>query len=208
MKLYGRYLSPFARRVGTSLTLLDLPFEHIPLSVIDQREELSKLNPMTRVPALELDDGTILIDSAAILDTLDQMAGPAKALMPASGTPRREAMQLIAFAVGACDKMVSAYYERSRRPQEFLYEDWASRCEEQARAALVQIDGAIARATTAGHTYMIDNRLTQADVSAVIAFDFARTVLPEHVAPTGALPHLEEFATRLNSMEAFRNTKP
>lgn len=205
MKLYGRYLSPFVRRVGTSLNVLGLPFEHQALSVVDHKEAIRKVNPMTRVPALALDDGTVLIDSTAILDTLDQMVGPDKALMPASGTARRDAMQLVAFAVGACDKIVSAYYERTRRPKEFCYEDWALQCEGQARAALDQIDAAAAKAGTG---YLLGDRLTQADISAVIAYDFARTVLPEQVAPEGSLPHLAALAARLDATEAFATTKP
>lgn len=208
MKLYGPYLSPFVRRVGTSLSLLGLPFEQIALSAMTQPDDVRKVNPMTRVPALELDDGTVLIDSTAILDTLDQMVGPDKALMPTAGAPRRDAMQLVAFAVGACDKMVSAYYERTRRPAEFLYEDWARRCEGQARAALEQIDTALDQAARDGRAHLTGDRLTQADVSAVIAYDFARTVLPEQVAPEGALPHLSAHAARLNGTKAFAATAP
>ncbi|HAN52281.1 MAG TPA: glutathione S-transferase family protein, partial [Pseudomonas sp.] len=34
MKLIGRYMSPFVRRVGVSLHLLDIPFTNEPLSVL------------------------------------------------------------------------------------------------------------------------------------------------------------------------------
>ncbi len=204
MKLYGRYLSPFVRRVGTSLGLLGLPFDHVALSVVDQKEDIRKVNPMTRVPALELDDGTKLIDSTAILDALDQMVGPDRALMPVSGADRRDAMRIVAFAVGACDKMVSAYYERTRRPTEFCYLAWAEQCEEQARSALKTIDDTAAKSGD----HLVAERLTQADVSSVIAYEFARTVLPEQVAPLGSLPHLEALADRLGATPPFAATKP
>lgn len=203
MKLYGRYLSPFVRRVATSLHLLDLPFELMELSVVADKEVIRTVNPMVRVPALELDDGTRLIDSTAILDTLDQMVGPQKALVPAAGTARREVMQLVAYAVGACDKIVSAYYERTRRPAEFTYVAWAEQCEAQAKAAFQVLDAA-----AEGRQTLYGDRLTQADVSAVIAFDFARTVLPEQVAPPGSFLHLEDLARRLDSTEPFRSTLP
>lgn len=203
MKLYGRYLSPFVRRVATSLHLLELPFELMELSVVADKDVIRTVNPMVRVPALELDDGTRLIDSTAILDTLDQMVGPQKALIPATGTARREVMQLVAYAVGACDKIVSAYYERTRRPAEFTYLGWAEQCDAQAKAALQVLDAA-----AEGRQVLYGDRLTQADVSAVIAFDFARTVLPEQVAPPGSFLHLEELARRLDSTEPFRSTLP
>ena len=69
MQLIGRYLSPFTRRVATTLYLYDMEFEHRPLSTMgDDRPSIRTHNPITRVPALVLDDGEVLVDSAAILD--------------------------------------------------------------------------------------------------------------------------------------------
>jgi len=62
-----------------------------------------------RIPALEIDNGEVIIDSTAILDHLDEVAG-ANSLLPQSGQPRREAMKLVATAVGAMEKTVSAVY--------------------------------------------------------------------------------------------------
>ena len=76
MKLIGNYLSPFVRRVGVSLNALGMPFEHQPLRPSEQPDELRKYNPLARIPALVLDDGEVLIESYAILDALDEMAGP------------------------------------------------------------------------------------------------------------------------------------
>ncbi|MFO1072010.1 MAG: glutathione S-transferase N-terminal domain-containing protein [Geminicoccaceae bacterium] len=42
-------------------------------------------NPLGQVPALVLDCGETLIDSAAILDWLDDKVGPERALVPAHG---------------------------------------------------------------------------------------------------------------------------
>lgn len=202
MKLVGRYLSPFVRRVGTSLIHLGLPFEHATLSVVDHKADIAALNPLIRVPALVLDDGTSLIDSNAILDTIDQMVGPEKALVPATGVARRDVMQLVAFAHGACEKTVSAYYELTRRPKEFCYPAWADQCERQALSALAVLDEA-----AKGRIYLIGDRLTQADISAVVAYDFQRHVLPETV-PHGKFPALEAFSAHWNQTEAFKATSP
>ena len=117
MKLIGRYMSPFVRRVGVSLHLLDIPFSNEPLSVLTDSLKIREYSPLGRVPALVLDDGRVLIDSNAILDHFDQQAGAERALLPLSGAERSEAMNLLAFAVGACEKTVAAYYERDRRPE-------------------------------------------------------------------------------------------
>jgi hypothetical protein len=54
------------RRVGVSLTVLGISFEHQLLSVFSNAEAMRAFNPLVRVPALVLDDGECLIDSAAI----------------------------------------------------------------------------------------------------------------------------------------------
>ena len=51
------------------------------------KAELAAFNPIARVPALRLADGEVLVDSAVILDHLDQVAG-ARALTPATGAVR------------------------------------------------------------------------------------------------------------------------
>src|SRR6188474_1606920 len=88
LRLIGHYDSPFVRRVGVSLTVLGIPFERQLLSVFSNAEAMRAFNPLVRVPALVLDDGECLIDSAAILDHLDESVGPERALLPASGKAR------------------------------------------------------------------------------------------------------------------------
>ena len=116
MILVGRYLSPFVRRVGVSLNQLGLPFERKILSTATDKAAIEAYNPVGRVPALVLDDGEVLIDSAAILDYLDELAGPAKALTPPHGVERRQVMKIVAVALGTLEKAVGAAYEMSRRP--------------------------------------------------------------------------------------------
>ena len=69
LSLVGQYDSPFVRRVAVSLTVLELPFERQPLSVFADAGALRALNPLGRVPALLIEDGECLIDSAAAFTT-------------------------------------------------------------------------------------------------------------------------------------------
>jgi len=48
------------------------------------KAELAKFNPIARVPALQIADGEMLVDSAAIIDYLDSLVGPERALTPAT----------------------------------------------------------------------------------------------------------------------------
>ncbi|WP_204273919.1 glutathione S-transferase family protein, partial [Stenotrophomonas maltophilia] len=74
-------------------------------------------NPLRRVPTLVLDDGETLIESAAILDYLDERAGAEKAMLAANGELRRKALKVIALATGLADKAVSLLYERVLRKE-------------------------------------------------------------------------------------------
>ena len=97
------------------------------------------LNPVGRIPSLVLDDGEVLIDSAAILDWLDQTVGPERALIPPTGVGRRHALKLIALATGAIDKIGAATYERLIRPAALRWPDWISRCLTQGTGAIASL---------------------------------------------------------------------
>src|SRR5262245_46710811 len=103
MILVGQYDSPFVRRVAISLKVLGFPYEHDTRSVFGDFDSMRQTNPLGRIPSLVLDDGEVLIDSAAILDHLDEVVGPARALIPPTGPKRREALKRIALATGAID---------------------------------------------------------------------------------------------------------
>src|SRR5215468_4123135 len=107
MILVGQYDSPYVRRVAVSLRLLGFAYRHDTRSVFRGFDSMRQTNPVGRIPSLVLDDGEVLIDSAAILDWLDELVGPARALVPRSGAERRRTLRLIALATGAIDKTVT-----------------------------------------------------------------------------------------------------
>ena len=76
MKLIGRNLSPYTRRVAVAMNVLGIAHERAYLTPWQeaQANEIRAANPLTRVPILVLDDGERLIESGAILDHL--MASP------------------------------------------------------------------------------------------------------------------------------------
>ena len=80
LTLIGQYDSPFVRRVAVALQLLALPYKHLPWSVWADAEEIARYSPLRRVPVLVLEDGSVLVESFAILDALDDRVGEARAL--------------------------------------------------------------------------------------------------------------------------------
>ena len=62
-----------------------LPFEHRPWSTFGDGDRIAPYNPLRRVPTLVLEGGEALIESMAILDYLDELVGPERAMIAAQG---------------------------------------------------------------------------------------------------------------------------
>src|SRR5271170_7696248 len=135
MILIGQYDSPFVRRVAIALRLYGLAFEHRPWSTFGDGDKIAAFNPLRRVPTLVLDGGEALIESTAMLDYLDELAGPDKAMMAARGPERRHALRICALATGLADKAVSLLYERVLR-KDHQSKIWVERCEAQIGGVL------------------------------------------------------------------------
>lgn len=203
MKLIGRYLSPYTRRVGISLKVLGLNFEHLPLSNVENPDEIRKYNPMVRVPALVCDDGTVLVESGAILDYIDELVAHDRRLVPPAGEARRNVLQLVGWATGACEKMVVTHYELHRRPEEKIYREYVDKNLEQITTALRVLDE-VAKATGG---WLGGDRITQADISAVSTYEFGKRVLPE-LQKSGAFPGLDALCARADAAHpAFADTR-
>ncbi len=200
MQLIGMFDSPFVRRVAISMKLLELPFTHRNWSVGKDQDEIRRYNPLGRVPTLVLNDGTALADSAAILDYLDQIVGPAKALLPTSGSQRRDALQLMALATGAAEKGVSQLYEGIFRPEEKQHAPWLSRCAEQMHGSLQLLDQHCAQ----GANWLVQPHMTQADITVTTAYSFLQDAFAFEPARYGALHAL---AQRCEALPAFQETR-
>lgn len=203
MKLYGRFLSPFVRRVAATLESQGMAYEHVAVAPFDEWDRAQSINPVVRIPALELDNGEVLIDSNAILDHLDEAAGAAT-LTPQSGKERRDVMKLVATAVGAMEKTVGAVYETRFHAKEKVEDTWVERCENQAISALQALDGYAAKAGDAG--WLFGDKMTQADISATIAYSFAAKARPSMGVAEKA-PNLAKFAARMEATPAFTKVK-
>ena len=138
MILIGQYDSPFVRRVGIALRLYSLPYEHRPWSVFGDAERIAQLNPLRRVPTLVLDTGEVLIESGAMLDHLDELVGPERALIADSGDARRHALKVCALATGLSDKAVALLYERAMH--EAVSDRWTERCHAQIGDVLATLE--------------------------------------------------------------------
>ena len=139
MILIGQYDSPFVRRVAIAMRLYGIAFEHRPWSTFGDADKIAPYNPLRRVPTLVLDDGEALIESAMILDYLDDRVGPEKAMIARSGEVRRRHLRICALAMGLGDKAVSLLYERVLRKDKQL-DLWVERCKSQISGVLEMLE--------------------------------------------------------------------
>lgn len=199
MKLIGLFDSPYVRRVAVSMRLQGFAFEHVALSVFRHKEEMSKINPLLKVPMLVLDDGERLMESSFILDYLDEETAPEKRLIPAAGAARRAILQQCARALFAAEKTVQIVYETKLRPAEFSYAPWVERCTEQMHLAFSMLEQQPVSPVLSGAP------ITQGDVTTAVALRFAQYCHPAQFA-AGRYPRLEQLSAHCEAMPAFVET--
>ena len=197
MILIGQYDSPFVRRVAIALRFYDLPFEQWPWSTFGDAERLGTYNPLRRVPTLVLEDGEVLIESAAILDYLDELAGLDKVMLAPFGPERRHALKTIALAMGMADKAVSLFYEQILRKDRSAL--WIERCRTQIGATLDALEADRAARST---PWWYGDRIGHADIAVACALRFARESNPG-LLKDNSWPRLQALASECEALPVF-----
>jgi glutathione S-transferase len=201
MKLIGPWFSGFTRRVGITLKLLGLPFEHLSFHAYEQKDLVRPYSPMVKVPALVLDDGSILYDSGSIIEYLHEVVGPERALLATSGAARRDALQFTGIATAIYGKL-SDIYDESLRPAEHQIASIVESLRGQALAGFRMLE------ERAGNGWLVGDTLSQADVMVVITYQSASAALMPDIVHADAFPKLAALAARAMEIEAFDSTFP
>jgi glutathione S-transferase len=126
MKLHWSPRSPFVRKVMVAAHELGLAgkIEYVRSVAAMGRPNPAIMldNPLSKIPALVLGDGTVLIDSAVIVEYLDSLAGGGRLLAPA-GRLRWLMLSRQALADGLLDLLVLWRNEREK-PAGRQAHDW------------------------------------------------------------------------------------
>src|SRR5437773_2992676 len=109
--------SPFVRKVRIAASVLGLEPEIAlePADTMNASDPVRRQNPLGKIPALVLEDGTVLFDSRVILDYLDHRAGGGR-IVPNDAGARFHALGLQPLAAGGMDASFRLIYEGRWRP--------------------------------------------------------------------------------------------
>jgi glutathione S-transferase len=132
--------SPYGRKVKIAAALLGLK-DRISIVMADTQDPADSLrteNPLGKIPALILDDGTVLFDSRVIVDYLDFMAGGDRIIPPAPA--RFDTLRLQALADGIIDAAILRVYEGRFRAPEKHEPKWLEHQTGKVERALASIE--------------------------------------------------------------------
>lgn len=198
MKLIGQYDSPFVRRVGIAMMHYSMDYEHETWSTFRDADKLKAYNPLIRVPTLVLDDGTSLLDSAAIIDYLDNQVDAGKALFARAEPLRHQQLRIASLATGLADKAVSMFYEKVMHTEPSA--DWLKRCANQIVGVLATLEAERQNTRT---TYWFGSEYTHADIAVTCALRFLGDAHGGRYN-LGKFPALSTHAATMEALSVFK----
>ena len=152
MTLFHNTLSPFVRKVMVLLhetgQQARVALQDCVLTPVSPDAALNADNPLGKIPALRLADGSVIHDSRVILEYLDQqhVGNP---LIPREGAARWRRLTLASLADGIMDASVMVRYELVLRAPEKHWDEWLDAQREKIRRALAYLESdAIAELTS------------------------------------------------------------
>jgi glutathione S-transferase len=135
--------SPFGRKIKLGLSILglenDVTIEKA--DPTDANDTIRKQNPIGKIPALIIEDGTVLYDSPVILEYLDHRAGGDK-IIPQEPNARFAALTLEALCDGILDACILLVYEGRWRPPEMAVKKWTDYQAEKVKRAFDVLEAA------------------------------------------------------------------
>jgi glutathione S-transferase len=133
--------SPFGRKVKIAAAILGLSakIEVVATDTLDPQDSIRSQNPLGKIPALILEDGTIYYDSRVIVDYLDFLGGGGL-LIPAYGAARFKTLTMAALADGILDAALLQIYESRFREPAKHEPKWVSYQAEKVARALTLLE--------------------------------------------------------------------
>ena len=199
MKLIYSPASPFVRKVAVFAELGNLTdqitFSSVATTALNVADDARSANPLGKIPALILADGSTLFDSRVICRYLDDVAD--LGMYPASNIWKVTTLE--ALGDGIMESGVSISYEKRLRPENEQSPNWIE-------AQWSKVEHAIASLETGTYSEM-GEPLNAGQISVACALDYIdfrhgdRNWQSRH-------PKMANWQRKMQSLDAFKSTKP
>lgn len=196
MKLYYATgtcsLSPHivAIEAGIALELERIDIRKIP-RVTETGADYARINPNLYVPALALDDGTILLEGTAIVQYLADLV-PASGLAPPAGTMARVQLQSwLGFIATELHKVFSPW---------LFHPEYGAQAQDVARSRLAARLDYVERQLGDGRQYLLGNTFTVADAYLYTVLSWSEVAKVD----LGAFPQVMALLASIDDRPAVR----
>ena len=200
MRLLASLTSPFARKLRIIALELGLAYEWVDTAPLVEPPGLRAANPLGKVPALVLDDGTPLVDSPVIAAYLLSRA-PAQTLLAAAGIAHWRGRTIEAIADGILDAAIGLRFEASMggEGRSTVWSDRMRRAIDDGIAALP--------ARLADYAAVAGDGLSYPQICAVVAAEYLDFRFPQ-IDWRAAAPDVAALQAALTERASFAETRP
>lgn len=201
MKLLAALASPYARKVRIVLAekRIDCDLELVDVSPADN--PVNAYNPLGKIPALVLDDGSTLFDSRVIVEFLDTVS-PISRLLPEDNRDRVAVRRWEALADGVLDAGLLVRYE-SLRPKKEQSAAWTSKQRGKVERGLAEMARELGDAP-----WCQNDRYSLADIALGCCLGWLEFRKPGGIDWRAVQPGLERHFEKLSLRPAFIETVP
>jgi glutathione S-transferase len=200
MKLYASANSSFARKIR--IMLLEKAVEHDLLLInLWEPNDLHAINPLAKVPALQLDDGRVLVSSPLIADYVDAKH-PLPRFIPEDLEDRTEVRRWEALADGVMEAVSAVMYEQRFHEEGKRSHLWFERQQKKWQSALRMLESMLG-----DRAWCVGDRMTLADIALASHIGFIQLRVPQY-CPKDAYPRLTRLWQTMEQRDSFRQTAP
>jgi glutathione S-transferase len=201
MKLLASLASPYTRKVRIVLAekKIDCDMELVDVAPVDN--PVNAHNPLGKIPALVLDDGTALYDSRVIVEFLDGKS-PIGRLIPEDLRDRVAVRRWEALADGVLDAGLLVRYESLRDKRE-RSKDWTDKQLARMKRGMAQMAGELAE-----KFWCHGERYSLADIAVGCCLGWLGFRKPGDVDWHRGYPQLARHYEKLMARPAFADTVP
>lgn len=199
MQLLTSAGSPYVRKARILIRERGLTDQvtEVPTKALADGDAHLAANPLGKIPALILDDGTTLVDSPVVCEYLDTLGTAGSPVFPASGAARWGALSLQALGDGICDSAVLLRLE-GQRPQAHHSPLWTQRWTASIERTCAKLNGDIG---------LLGGDLSIGQIAVAVALDYVDFRHPDF-GWASRYPMLSAWVKALSGRASFEATAP